>query len=431
MSKLNTFSAALLAASMLVMPSSAGQPGQVLKGGPVYTPSTPSTAGSVVHTYPGYNAAHGTGASYSGTVTCPLQTMSSGRYVVTSSAASGCASTAYTGTTAYAQAPVTSSYASAGSYTGPRYSSSTSYTATGGGTRYVDTMTINGPTNVYADNIVCLLHGREVPCASIPGLADALRAQGMHTIADQLPQVPASAYYDPAYINARLGQGQYGYTQGGYAMTTAQAGYTQAYTTTGAGYVSAPVATGYTTGYASGPVNSGYGPYGTYYYGSQGTTYGAQTVTSGTPILTPCGEFIGMTCGSLAPVTVRLDNGTMYAFGGGVGAGVYGEFYGGGGTLIEGGASYSGVLNAAASQFTFNRRTPRPDTRIPNRPHHGGGHNGHGGYTGGGHGGGHWSGPRNPHPTPRVPQTGSHGGHNGGSCGSSCGSANYGGRGRH
>lgn len=53
---------------------------------------------------------------------------------------------------------------------------------------------------------------------------------------------------------------------------------------------------------------------------------------------------------------VRLD---MASFGGGVGNGVGGDFYGGGGAvIIGGGRSYSGVLSHAASSFTFrsNRR---------------------------------------------------------------------------
>jgi|GEM_PF-4818225 len=46
---------------------------------------------------------------------------------------------------------------------------------------------------------------------------------------------------------------------------------------------------------------------------------------------------------------------------GGVGATVGSGFYGGGGGLIiaDSRGSYSGVLNAAASSFTFNRRTRR------------------------------------------------------------------------
>ncbi|MEL6860907.1 MAG: hypothetical protein AAGL11_03650 [Pseudomonadota bacterium] len=59
---------------------------------------------------------------------------------------------------------------------------------------------------------------------------------------------------------------------------------------------------------------------------------------------------------------VRLD---LAGFSGGVGNGVGGGFYGGGGAIIlTGGQSFSGVLNHGASVFTFNRR------------HSGGGHGG-------------------------------------------------------
>ena len=72
-----------------------------------------------------------------------------------------------------------------------------------------------------------------------------------------------------------------------------------------------------------------------------------------------------------APVSLRLTDGTVYALNGGVGAGVKGDYYGGGGTYIAGGARYSGVLSASASRFTFQRpkvtppKYPHPKPRYP------------------------------------------------------------------
>lgn len=52
-----------------------------------------------------------------------------------------------------------------------------------------------------------------------------------------------------------------------------------------------------------------------------------------------------------APAAVRLD---MASFSGGVGSGVTGGYYGGGGgVFISSGRSYSGVLSHSASNFTF------------------------------------------------------------------------------
>lgn len=378
MPKLNILSAAVLAAAAFIVPAHAGQSGQVLRGGPVYTPATPPSPASHGHVYSGQSAASSYGQGQTSTT-------------YSSSAAGSYATTGY---------GATSSYSSAGSYVG------TGYTNTGHGgynTTQVDTLYVDGPANVYADNIVCLYQGTEVPCESIPGLADALRAQGMHTIADQLPQVPASAYCDPAYVNAQLRR------YSGYS--THYAGYTQysgcAAHTTGGHQAYYTQSTGYQTS-------------ATYTGQSYQQTTPVQHYRPATPVLTPCGQFVGYTCGSVAPVTVQLDNGTMYAFGGGVGAGVYGEFYGGGGTLIEGGARYSGVLNAAASRYSFQQKTSYSGGGKGG--HHGGGHHGggkgdHGGNCGGGcgsgayHGGGYHGGGHH---------GGGKGGHGGGSCGGGC-----------
>lgn len=362
MPKLYTLSAAIMAAAAFIVPAHAGQSGQVLRGGPAYTPATTHSAATYGNVYSGQAAASTYGQSQSSTS-------------YSSSAASSYSSSGY---------GATSSYSAAGSYVGAGYANAGrgSYSAP-----QVDTLYVDGPANVYADNIVCLYQGTEVPCDTIPGLADALRAQGMHTIADQLPQVPASAYCDPAYVNTQMrrytGYSTHhaGYSQHGGCAAHATSGHQAHYTQT----------TGYQT-------SASYT--GQYYQQTAPTQY----YRPATPVLTPCGQFVGYTCGSVAPVTVQLDNGTMYAFGGGVGAGVYGEFYGGGGTLIQGGASYSGVLNAAASRYSFRQKTS----------YTGGGKGGHGGgHHGGGHGGGK--------------------GDHGGNCGGGCGSGAYhgGGKGGH
>lgn len=410
MPKLNTFSAAIMAATMLVFPASAGQPGQVLRGGPVYT-SSQTTQTAPVQTYPGYSSGYSTGYTSSATTTASVSPCGTVTYTGYTGYTGGCA-------TGYTQVPSTGSYASAGSYVGTGYASS-SYT--GSSATYIDTLHMQGPVNVQADHIVCMLHGREVPCESIPGLADALRAQGMHSIADQLPQVPASQYYNPQYIDSRIAQ-----SGGGYAVTTGQTGYVQQ------GYASAGTSYAYSSSYQSAPVYNGYAT-SSYQYVAPAVSYTGYQQSVATPVLTPCGEFIGMVCSAVAPMTVRLDNGTMYALNGGVGAGIYGEFYGGGGTLIEGGATYSGVTSSAAYRYTRQStpdpktrvphpktRTPTPSTRVPS-PSYGGGcgtggcgsaayYSGgkggsHGSYSGGGSHGGY---------------TGGHGGRGGGSCGGGC-----------
>ena len=82
-----------------------------------------------------------------------------------------------------------------------------------------------------------------------------------------------------------------------------------------------------------------------------------------------------------APSALTLD---LASFSGGVGNGVDGGFYGGGGTIVLGGERrFSGVLSHAASSFTFRQR----------RSHRGGGGGGGGGCgcmggMGGGMGGG-------------------------------------------
>ncbi len=355
MPNLNTFSAAVLAATILALPASAGQPSGLLAGGPTpYTSSTSSatatakasasTSASTIHR--GYSAAKSSASAYSD-----------------SSAAN----------THYAPTPVTGSH---------------------GTTRYVDTMTLDRPAHVITDNIVCMVQGREVPCDSIPGLADALRGQGMHSIADQLPQVPHALYYDESYIAARGGN---------YGATTQ---YYQA---------------GHSTGATS------------YSYQSKGTGY--TTTGVATPVYGPCGEFIGMRCGAArktvvrhapAPVTVHLDDGTVYALNGGVGTGVYGEFYGGGGTLIEGGGSYSGVTEAAG--FWYGTAMSTYGYKGGHKGGHGGG--GHHGCKSGKCGGGHYD-PGKPHkPHHKKPVPGyKPGGHDG--CKSGCGSSAYYGKSGH
>lgn len=334
MSKQNTIYAAVLAASMLVFPVSAGQPGPQLKGGPVYTPPVKTTT---------YSAADAHASSY-----------------------------------AYSSSKTVSSYASAGSTSGTSYT----YSHKGEVPHYKQ-LTLTGPGDVITDNIVCVLHGQEVPCDTIPGLADALRAQGMHSLASKLPQVPLNAHGNCGIAPAPCGQVSYT----GCATTSYQT----------------PVCgqshgTHYQQHTYSAPVNSGYGPYGTQYYGAAGTVYGAYAVTSvPQPVLTPCGQVVGVTCGAIAPLTVQLSNGTVYALGGGVGTGVYGEFYGGGGTLIEGGGSYSGVTNAYGFHYgnslsyqkggASKPTHPNPKPRVPRPPKHDGGKGGHHGGKGGGCGG--------------------------------------------
>ena len=333
MPKLNTLSAALVAAVMLTLPASAGEPGTELKGGPIYKQTSD---------------------------------YSSGGYV----------SKQYT----------------------TQYKSGTSYAYEKKQVPHVKHLTATGKGDIIANNIVCVLHGKEVPCETIPGLADALRAQGMTTLANQLPQVPVQPnLVDCGSVRTAGPCGTIAYTGCGSIQSATPCsapvhGYAESYATPKR----------YTPTYQA-PVNSGYGPYGSQYYGAQGTTYGSYVETQlPQQILTPCGQVVGVTCGSIAPLSVQLDDGTMYAFGGGVGAGVYGEYYGGGGTLIEGGGSYSGVTEAYGFHYgnSFNYKYE----------YKGGGKGGKGGgcKTGGGCGGG---------------------GKGGGGCTSGCGGGHTGGKG--
>ena len=138
MPKLNTLFAAALAATTMITPVSAGQPG--------------AGYGSTVH--PGGYVAQSAG-TYSGA------TSSSYSSSYASSGATGY-STSYTG--GYAPSGVTG------------------YTA---GLPNVS-MTSTGPVSVTADEIVCMMGNQEVPCDSIPGLTEALRAQGMGSIAHKV-----------------------------------------------------------------------------------------------------------------------------------------------------------------------------------------------------------------------------------------------------
>ena len=68
-----------------------------------------------------------------------------------------------------------------------------------------------------------------------------------------------------------------------------------------------------------------------------------------------------------APIQqVSLD---LSSFNGGVGAGISGGHYGGNGFVaLSSTRSYSGVLDSAASIFTFNRRVQRPSNPMPMMP---------------------------------------------------------------
>lgn len=322
MPNLNTFSAAILAATVIVLPATAGEPGTALKGGPDHNAQVKTRT---------YN--------------------SNGSYA-----------TAY----AYVDSNTAKAYASANANSQYYTSGSTSYTYTDEKiTPNVKHMTVKGPAHIESNNIVCMHQGTEVPCASVPGLADALRAQGLHSIANKLPQVPVT----PIGCGAPVHTVPCGHAHGNV--------YYQQQT-------------------HSAPVNSGYGPYGTEYYGAAGTTYGSYVATPPQAVLTPCGQVVGMTCGSIAPISVQLENGTLYAFGGGVGEGVYGEFYGGGGTLIDGGATYSGVTNAVgfhygnSLNYSYSYSYKGGGKGGHKGGHHGGGKGDHGCNSGcGGHTGGH------------------------------------------
>lgn len=218
------------------------------------------------------------------------------------------------------------------------------------------------PDMIDGDAVVCLWHGEEVPCEEIPGLPDALRAQGLNAIADRLP---VSTYYGAASS----------YTQVG-SPCCVQA---------------APVAPP-----APAPVTR------TYRYTTN--TY-VRPIQSCCAPVNPCVQAVQYTpCAAApAPVSVRLTDGTVYALNGGVGKGVYGEFYGGGGTVIEGGSRYSGVMSSYASRFTFERKWKK----------------------------GGWKGGKHPHPKPRYPNPKTRNPHPGKSgCGpAGCGSGAYKGKG--
>ena len=419
MPKLNTFLAATLFASTFAATAYAGEPG--------YTGS---------RTHPGHaSSQYGaqTGHVLYGSAQAPTyRTYGSVQTSASSHAQASASASAYSSSSsAYSSASASahSSYSSAGSSYGAGYG----YTgATHGGPNYV--MNTAGPVDIYSDEIICTLHGEEVPCDAIPGLAEALRAQGMSSIADALPPYrggPAVDYmYDGSYAS--------GYGQTSYAHT-------------GASYQGSSYASASSSSYAA-----GYGQ--TYVPSHQSGSYhhGQQEVW-----VTPCGQVITTVSGHIppcnapvyyepapapAPVSVRLTDGTVFAMFGGVGSGVHGEYYGGGGTYIEGGATYSGVLNHAASNYTFRRRTREhnPPSNPPHNPpcgggcghdgggggyHGGGGHNGGGYHGGGGHNGGgyHGGGGHNGggyHGGGRGGRGGGHNGGNhgggGGSCGGGC-----------
>lgn len=332
MPKLNTFAAAILGASMFALPAFAGGPGPTLAGGPVYETAPAPHAKTL-------RSKQSAGHVYSGAQA----------YASASANASAQSGTATASSSAYASAvngtATASSSARAQSYPAPvQY-----------GHDYSETMYMSAPAQVHTQQIVCMVHGNEVPCETVPGLADALNAQGMHDLASQLPP------------GAPHAGGQGGYYVGGDA------------------YVPARQSSYYSAGYTqqSSSVNSGYGPYGTRAYGAPGTIYGAYTTTGGYPVFSPCGQFLGYAGGCQTPVTVRLDN-TIFAYNGGVGEGVYGEFYGGGGTLISGGGSYSGVTNAAGFHYGNHMAWKSTWKGGGKGGHHGGGK---GGGKGGHHGG--------------------------------------------
>ena len=171
MPKLNTLLAATLVATTMITPVNAGEPG------PVYT-------GNV---HPGgYQA----GPSYSGSASATSSAYAGG-YGATASSYSSASASSYGG--AYA-----TSSAQAGL---PNFEINT-----------------NGPVDVIGDQIVCMMGTQEVPCDTVPGLADALRLQGMNSIADQIP-----AYRGPAPGNQIMAYNSTGYA-GAASGTMAYAG---------------------------------------------------------------------------------------------------------------------------------------------------------------------------------------------------------------
>ena len=380
MPKLNTYVAAALAASTLIAPVNAGEPNShYVSGGHYAAPysGAPATSGAAL----GYASSQ----SYA----------TSNAYV--------------SGNTAYANA---SASASGGGYAAANSSATAQGGYHGGGANY--TMNTNGPVNLTADEIVCVMGTQEVPCDTVPGLTEALHAQGLHSIANALPPIRPglNGYGTPAYAGYGAGQyagGQYvaassnSYASGnGTAYTGSSASAGSAYGASATSYSTAGVTSyGSTRQY----VSTGATSYGQGYYGGQAPGYASEVW------VTPCGQVVTKTvrhavspCAAYvpapviyerAPVSVRLSDGTVFALNGGVGAGIYGEFYGGGGSIIQGGSSYSGVLNASASQFTFKHKktTPTPHTRYP-KPN-----------------------PRYPKPHTRYPN---HGGKSGGGCNGGC-----------
>lgn len=241
------------------------------------------------------------------------------------------------------------------------------------GTMYANGQSANfvntRPVDVIGNDIACMMQGQEVPCASIPGLADALRAQGMHQIAARLPQVPAQPCSQTvSYVQAPTPCGSARY------VSQTSLPVQRTYTTQTQSYVQPVQTVSQSVRYVSSPCGQ---------LVAVPTTYAA-------PV--PCNYAYR----APAPVSVRLTDGTVFALNGGVGAGIYGEFYGGGGSIVESGRSFSGVTS---ERFSYNKRKewkyerqPKPHTRTPK--------------------------PKTRYPDPKTRV-------NNGGCTSGCGSSNY------
>ena len=375
MPKLNTFAAAALAATTLIAPVNAGEPNSY------YAPT-----GYPAPVYTGPASPHGHGPSYthgqSGASAAALGYASSG--------------SAYASSSAYASGGSAYASASGSAVSGHRGLTATGYSADG--LNYA--MNTSGPVNITADDIVCVLGTQEVPCDSVAGLSEALHSQGLHSIADALPPARpgANGYGVPTHVGGYAGN-QYAGGQNihGARYATATASASASSYASGGGYVYSGATASAGTSYGAATsttlrtsssadygstgryITTGATGYGSGHYSQQAPGYASEVW------VTPCGQVISKRisrpaspCAAPihyapapviyepAPLSVRLSDGTMYALNGGVGAGIYGEFYGGGGSVIQSGSSYSGVLNASASQFTFNKkRTPRPTTRYP------------------------------------------------------------------
>ncbi len=237
--------------------------------------------------------------------------------------------------------------------------------------------TVAPPQRVQGE-IECVSGGVPVDCATVPGLSQALVSQGRGDLADRIgPTLP-------------LEQGYIGHAGDGYATET----YQQEVFTPGP-VTERFVTQTYTTEAYAPPAY--HHPQHTVPCSTCRVAHQPQAVTvpcstcrvihQPQPVAVPCGTCQVVHRPAPAPVvyTVRLADGTAFALNGGVGAGVYGGYSGGGGTFISGGSRFSGVLDARASAFTFNRRVKR---------------------GGGGH---------NPHPRPHP-----HPGGGGGGCGGGC-----------